>query len=100
MADTKHMKLLGNVWFLRLPIPPELGHHFPVDAQRKGRGRPGTAGRFKDRVVESLGSGDVRVAQARRDARRAHWRAYFARLASGLLVDDSALQQASQGAYS
>jgi integrase len=88
MADTRHLWRRHNRFFLRLTIPSELRQHF-----RSASGKP------KDKIVESLNTGDLRQAQMLRNARVAYFDAVFARIRAGTTLSVAEIKEESQRAY-
>jgi integrase len=86
--DLLHLWRRHQQWYLRLAIPPTLRKHFP-----SGTGKP------RDKIVESLGTGDLRQAQAIRNQRIAYWEAVFARLRSGAALSAAEIAEEGRRAY-
>src|SRR5438046_1204357 len=88
MPDTLHLWRRHNVYYLRLAIPPALRQHFP-----SATGKP------RDKIVEPLGTGDLRQAQALRNQRVAYWERVFARLRSGVAMLPDEIAEVAKQVY-
>jgi hypothetical protein len=88
MADTRHLWRRHNLYCLRLAIPPALRQHF-----RSASGKP------KDKIVESLNTGDLRQAQILRNQRVAYWDAVFARIRSGAALSPAEIAEEARRVY-
>jgi integrase len=88
MRDTRHLWLRHNVYYLRLAIPPALREHF-----RSGSGKP------KDKIVEPLGTGDLRQAQALRNQRLVYWASVFQRIRSGGALSSEEIAEEARRVY-
>jgi integrase len=86
--DLLHLWRRHQQWYLRLAIPPTLRKHFP-----SGSGKP------KDKIVEPLGTGDLRQAQGLRNQRVAYWEAVFQRLRSGAALSAAEIAEEGRRAY-
>jgi integrase len=88
MPDTLHLWRRHNVYYLRLAIPPALRQHFPS-----------ASGKPRDKIVEPLGTGDLRQAQALRNQRVAHFERVFARLRSGVVLSPEEIAEEGRRVY-
>jgi len=88
MPDLRHLWLRHHVYYLRLAIPPALRQHFP-----SATGKP------RDKIVEPLGTGDLRQAQALRNQRVAHFERLFARLRSGVVLSPEEIAEEGRRVY-
>jgi integrase len=86
--DLLHLWRRHQQWYLRLAIPPILRGSF-----LSASGKP------KDKIVESLGTGDLRQAQGLRNQRVAYWEAVFQRLRSGAALSSAEIAEEGRRAY-
>jgi integrase len=81
--DRKHLKLRHNTWYLNLHVPKDLKDHI------------GSGGK----IVEALGTSDLKLAQIRRHERAAHYQTVFQRMRGEKSLDSAEIDAIARQVY-
>jgi len=81
--DRKHLKLRHNTWYLNLHVPKDLKEHI------------GSGGK----IVEALGTSDLKLAQIRRHERTAHYQTVFQRMRGEKSLDSAEIDAIARQVY-